>query len=151
MPTPGRVEKLLWPLGAGIRIDSGIEEGQLLGTQFDSMLGKLIVHAATREQALARMKYALEETVILGLGTNQAYLRAIADHSAVREGRYHTGFLAAEFGDFLPQVPEKALALLTLTHQAGLAGERIQEQETSSAASPWNSFGPTSAGTGVPL
>src|SRR6185369_2679643 len=71
MPTPGRVEMLRWPTGPGIRVDSGIEEGQTVGTSFDSMLAKLIVHAPNRDHAVARMRWALQETVILGLGTNQ--------------------------------------------------------------------------------
>src|SRR6202044_573252 len=99
MPTPGKVEKIHWPTGPGIRVDSGIEEGQTIGTSFDSMLAKLIVFAPTRDHALARMKFALEETVIFGVGTNQDYLRTMASHPAVREGRVHTGFLGTEFKD----------------------------------------------------
>ncbi len=97
VPTPGRVEKLKWPTGAGIRVESGIEEGQVLGTQFDSMLAKLIVSAESRERALERLKYALEETVILGLGTNQSYLRTLCDHPSVQKGEVYTQFLEKEF------------------------------------------------------
>jgi acetyl/propionyl-CoA carboxylase alpha subunit len=121
MPTPGKVERLKWPTGPGIRVDSGIEEGQTVGTSFDSMLAKLIVYAANRDHAVSRMRYALAETVILGLGTNQAYLRAIADHPSVREGRVHTGFLGAQFGDFAPVPSQHELELLVLARSQGLA------------------------------
>lgn len=104
IPTPGKVERLKWPTGTGIRIESGIEEGQVVGTQFDSMLAKLIVHAHNRDQALQRMKFALEETVILGLGTNQSYLRTLVDHPQVREGRVNTGLLEAEAHALMPQL-----------------------------------------------
>lgn len=100
IPTPGRVERLKWPTGIGIRVESGIEEGQEVGTQFDSMLAKLVVSAQNRDHALARLRFALQETVILGsagFATNQNYLRTLADHPMVREGRVHTGFLAQEF------------------------------------------------------
>jgi acetyl/propionyl-CoA carboxylase alpha subunit len=121
MPTPGRVERLRWPTGPGIRVDSGIEEGQSLGTHFDSMLAKLIVHAPTREAALARMRYALDETVILGVGTNQAYLRAIAAHPAVAEGKVHTGFLEEAFAEFAPEPGAAELEALSAARAAGLA------------------------------
>jgi acetyl/propionyl-CoA carboxylase alpha subunit len=112
LPTPGKVEMLRWPTGPGIRIDSGIEEGQTVGTSFDSMLAKLIVFGQNRDHALSRMKYALDETVILGMGTNQSYLRAIADHPAVHEGRVHTGFLGTAFADFAPQLSVADLELI---------------------------------------
>lgn len=100
VPTPGTVSKLKWPTGACIRVDSGIEEGQTIGTQFDSMCAKLIVSGENREQAIARLDYALRETVILGLGTNQAYLLALLKNANVRAGKMHTGLLAQELGDY---------------------------------------------------
>jgi acetyl/propionyl-CoA carboxylase alpha subunit len=146
MPTPGRVERLKWPTGPGIRVDSGIEEGQTVGTSFDSMLAKLIVHAPNREHALARMKFALEETVILGLGTNQAYLRAIAEHPRVREGRVDTGFLGAEFADFAPVPSAHELGLLQLARAQGLGRASAAASGGSSGdskggyASPWTAY-----------
>jgi len=139
MPTPGRVERLKWPTGPGIRVDSGIEEGQLVGTSFDSMLAKLIVWAPTREHAMARMRFALDETVILGLGTNQAYLRAIADHPSVCEGRVHTGFLGKEFGSFAPVPGEHELQLLELARAQGFA-RGAGSGDKSGIVSPWAAF-----------
>jgi 3-methylcrotonyl-CoA carboxylase alpha subunit len=148
MPTPGRVEMLRWPTGPGIRVDSGIEEGQEVGTQFDSMLAKLIVHGQNRDHALARMRYALDETVILGMGTNQAYLRAIADHPAVREGRVHTGWLGTEFADFAPRLstPDLELIAAARAQRIGL-GASLGTSGASgngggkAAPSPWTSYG----------
>ena len=124
IPTPGKIARLRWPTGPGIRVDSGIEEGQTVGTSFDSMLAKLIVFARNRDHALARMRYALDETVILGIGTNQSYLRRMADHPLVREGRVHTGFLAEAFGDFAPELSSPELELVAAAHEAriGRAG-----------------------------
>lgn len=139
VPTPGRVEILKWPTGPGIRVDSGIEQGQTIGASFDSMLAKLIVHAPGRDHAVARMHYALQETVILGLGTNQAYLRAICEHPHVREGRVHTGFLGEEFAQFAPQMSETQLNLLSASRKAGLArgGVSTTGSQTVAFPSPW--------------
>jgi acetyl/propionyl-CoA carboxylase alpha subunit len=125
MPTPGKVEMLRWPTGPGIRVDSGIEEGQTVGTSFDSMLAKLIVHAPNRDHALARMRYALDETVILGMGTNQNYLRALASDPAVKEGRVHTGYLAEKYGDYAPKMEEQDLSILTAAHSQRVTSQRM--------------------------
>ncbi|MBI4925956.1 MAG: ATP-grasp domain-containing protein [Bdellovibrio sp.] len=101
MPTPGKIEILKWPQGTGIRVDSGIEEGQRLGTQFDSLLAKLVVYAENRDRALERMKFALKDTVILGIGTNQNYLKNLCDHPKVEQGKVYTNFLETEFVEFL--------------------------------------------------
>jgi acetyl-CoA/propionyl-CoA carboxylase biotin carboxyl carrier protein len=106
MPTPGPVWRVKWPTGAGIRVESGIEEGQVLGTKFDPMIGKLITRAETRLKAIERMKFALEETVILGLGTNQSYLHALTQDDQVREGRVHTHFLEEAYASFKPPLPD---------------------------------------------
>ena len=140
MPTPGKVERLRWPTGAGIRIESGIEEGQVVGTQFDSMLAKLVVYAEDRSQAIARMRFALDETVLLGMGTNQAYLRTIADHPAVIDGRVDTHFLERELGGFKPELDADALSQIAGLRQSGLA-RAVSAGGTESGgaplASPW--------------
>jgi len=142
MPTPGKVEKIHWPTGPGIRVDSGIEEGQTIGTSFDSMLAKLIVFAPTRDHALARMKFALEETVIFGVGTNQDYLRAMASHPAVREGRVHTGFLGTEFKDYAPKLQGESLAVLSAAYESvktsGPPFGSDLRQTTAQFPSPWH-------------
>jgi acetyl-CoA/propionyl-CoA carboxylase biotin carboxyl carrier protein len=140
IPTPGPVEYLKWPTGYGIRVESGIEEGQSIGTQFDSMLGKLIVYGETRGQALARMKYALKETVILGLGTNQNYLRAIANHPLVKSGQMDTGLLEREFSDYKPEPSEEDLILLQKAKQDGIARTGsfgIFDESEETLPSPW--------------
>jgi acetyl/propionyl-CoA carboxylase alpha subunit len=143
IPTPGKVEKLRWPTGAGIRIESGIEEGQTVGTQFDSMLGKLIVYAPTREHALKRLRFALEETVILGMGTNQNYLRSLLNHPRVIEGKVDTGFLGAEFGKFAPSLSAEDLDLIFAAKTAGLGQTQSGFSggaESARSPSPWTAF-----------
>jgi acetyl/propionyl-CoA carboxylase alpha subunit len=146
-PTPGRIERLRWPMGPGIRVDSGIEEGQVIGTQFDSMLAKLIVSAPTRDHAIHRLRYALEETVILGIGSNQSYLHALTRDPHVLEGRVHTGYLGEAYAKFAPELSEGEASLLEAARAQGLAKGLAQgAAEAGGAAgsafpSPWSAFG----------
>jgi acetyl/propionyl-CoA carboxylase alpha subunit len=142
-PTPGRVSRLKWPSGPGIRVDSGIEEGQTIGTQFDSMLAKLIVHAQTRDHAIHRLRYALEETQILGLGTNQSYLLALTCDAHVLEGRVHTGYLGQAYASFAPELEAEEASLIALARAQGLARGTPAASQGASAAplSPWTAFG----------
>jgi acetyl/propionyl-CoA carboxylase alpha subunit len=143
-PTPGTVTRLRWPTGTGIRVESGIEEGQTVGTSFDSMLAKLIVKAETREQAISRMRFALDETVIHGLGTNQLYLRALCDDEAVFSGKVHTGYLGQAYSDFAPVPAERDLQLLSEARAAGLTrGASLNTgnaQREGNWPSPWEVF-----------
>jgi propionyl-CoA carboxylase alpha chain/3-methylcrotonyl-CoA carboxylase alpha subunit/acetyl-CoA/propionyl-CoA carboxylase biotin carboxyl carrier protein len=82
------------PAGEGIRIDSGIREGQSVTPAFDSMLAKLIASGATREEARQRLARALADTALLGVATNLDYLARIMAHPAFAAARLHTGFLA---------------------------------------------------------
>ena len=140
MPTPGRVDRLKWPTGTGIRIESGIEEGQEVGTAFDSMLAKIVVSAPDRGHAIERMKWALAETVVLGIGTNQAYLSAIAAHPAVAAGQVYTNFLETEFLPYEPRPSTQDLELLVQAQKSGLLSSRTAATGGTSQAgfpSPW--------------
>ncbi|MEN9722820.1 MAG: hypothetical protein RJB38_806 [Pseudomonadota bacterium] len=138
-PTPGRVEALRWPTGTGIRVESGIEPGQEIGTQFDSLLAKLIVHAPSREIAVQRMRFALEETVVGGMGTNQRYLMAIAQDSEVAAGRMHTGYLAQKWADFAPKISENDLQTVLFLKSVpwSSAGRREDRESRGGLPSPW--------------
>jgi acetyl-CoA/propionyl-CoA carboxylase biotin carboxyl carrier protein len=90
LPAPGPVTKFEPPSGPGVRLDSGVETGSVIGGQFDSMLAKLIVHGATREEALARSRRALDEFHIEGLATVIPFHRAVvADPAFIGD---HDGF-----------------------------------------------------------
>jgi acetyl/propionyl-CoA carboxylase alpha subunit len=145
MPTPGKVEKLLWPTGTGIRVESGIEEGQTVGTSFDSMLAKLVVWAPTRDQAVARMRFALDETVILGMGTNQSYLRALASDANVIAGNMHTGYLGSAYADFAPVPSKESFELVSAARAQGLGKLHVSGGAATGGErtypSPWISGG----------
>ena len=69
LPAPGTVEKIWYPSGPGVRMDAGVEDGSVIGGQFDSLLAKLIVRGADRTQALERSRRALEEFRVEGMAT----------------------------------------------------------------------------------
>ncbi|KLO46062.1 acetyl-CoA carboxylase biotin carboxylase subunit [Mycobacterium nebraskense] len=82
LPAPGPVTKFHPPAGPGVRLDSGVETGSVIGGQFDSMLAKLIVHGANRAEALARARRALAEFEVEGLATVIPFHRAVVSDPA---------------------------------------------------------------------
>ena len=87
IPAPGTVTKYVEPTGPGVRVDSGVREGSVIGGQFDSMLAKLIVTGETRQQALERSRRALDEFVVEGMPTVLPFDRAIVrDPAFVGDG-----------------------------------------------------------------
>ena len=82
LPAPGPVTTFVAPEGPGVRVDSGVESGSVIGGQFDSMLAKLIVTGATREEALARSRRALAEFTVEGLATVIPFHRAVVSDPA---------------------------------------------------------------------
>jgi acetyl-CoA/propionyl-CoA carboxylase biotin carboxyl carrier protein len=87
LPATGRVERLAWPAGPGIRVDAGIDEGSIVGARFDPMLAKVIAHGPDRATAFARLTTALDETVVLGLTTNLRFLRWLVRQPVVLDGQ----------------------------------------------------------------
>ena len=91
LPQAGRLERLRLP--DGIRVDSGVREGDEIGTAYDPMIAKLIAAGDTREEAFDRLARALHETEIGGVTTNLPLLRWLVGHPFVRAGRVTTAFL----------------------------------------------------------
>jgi acetyl-CoA/propionyl-CoA carboxylase biotin carboxyl carrier protein len=90
LPSIGRVLAVHEPTGPGIRVDSALIEGLEISPHYDPMLAKVIAHADDRAQALARIRRAIEETVVLGVRTNVEYLAALLDAPAVVAGALDT-------------------------------------------------------------
>jgi acetyl-CoA/propionyl-CoA carboxylase biotin carboxyl carrier protein len=94
LPATGRVERLTWPSGPGIRVDAGIDEGSIVSARFDPMLAKVIAHGSNRAEALDRLTAALDATVLLGPTTNLRFLRWLVREPAVRDGQMRIDTLA---------------------------------------------------------
>ncbi|MEV4055760.1 acetyl/propionyl/methylcrotonyl-CoA carboxylase subunit alpha [Amycolatopsis sp. NPDC049688] len=101
LPAPGTVTKFVAPSGPGVRVDSGVESGSVIGGQFDSMLAKLIVTGSDRNNALERSRRALDEMVVEGMATVLPFDRVIVDDPAFigDENGFsvHTRWIETEF------------------------------------------------------
>jgi len=94
-PAPGRITLLRLPTGPGVRVDTGFAEGDTVPSEFDSMLAKIIAHGSNRQQALARLRRAVADTmVVIDDGTtNQGYLLELLGRRELRAGEVDTGWL----------------------------------------------------------
>ncbi|WP_435299606.1 biotin carboxylase N-terminal domain-containing protein [Timonella sp. A28] len=105
LPQPGKISALKFPSGPGVRIDTGVEEGDVISGAFDSMIAKVIVTGATREQAIARARRALSEMTVEGIPTvlpfHQAVLNAeaYAPADATTPFSVYTSWIETEFMD----------------------------------------------------
>ncbi len=92
-PSPGTITKWVMPGGPGVRVDTHCYAGYEVPTYYDPLLAKVLVHAATREEAIRRMDRALEETVVEGIDTTAQFHRRILRNAFFRRGEYSTAFL----------------------------------------------------------
>ncbi|WP_339497898.1 acetyl/propionyl/methylcrotonyl-CoA carboxylase subunit alpha [Pseudomonas canadensis] len=131
LPQTGDV--LRWDPATGVRIDHGVMEGQRISPFYDPMLGKIIAHGATREEARRKLLRAVEDTVLLGVATNQLLLVDLLKHPDFVGGDFSTGFIAEHFREIPPLTPStEQLALAAALfyqhsanqHPQGLAGWR---------------------------
>ena len=103
IPSPKRIDSLNFAGGIGVRVDSFIYAGYQIPTNYDSMLGKLIIHSSSREKALIRMKRSLQETFIEGPKTTLPLLEMIFENKDFNNGNFDINFL----GKFLKNIKEK--------------------------------------------
>ena len=101
LPSPGKLVRVAFPEGPGVRVDTGFEEGDVITPHYDPLIAKLIVHGDDREAAIARGRAMLRGTTIEGPFTNLALLRAVLDHPAFVAGRTFTSFLDTHRQDLL--------------------------------------------------
>ncbi|MEB3067593.1 acetyl-CoA carboxylase biotin carboxylase subunit [[Mycobacterium] vasticus] len=121
LPTGGRVLAVHEPTGAGVRVDSSLQDGTVVGSDYDPMLSKVIAHGADRAQALARLDAALAGTAVFGVQTNVEFLRFLLADPRVIAGDLDTELLDARSGDFSPlAAPDDVLAAAGLYRQWAL-------------------------------
>ena len=131
LPQTGDV--LRWEPAAGVRVDHGVLEGQRISPFYDAMLGKIIAHGATREEARRKLLRAVEDTVLLGVTTNQRLLADLLKHPDFIAGDFSTGLIAEHFNEIPRQAAtDEQIALAAAlfyhhsasAHRQGLAGWR---------------------------
>ncbi|WP_201582388.1 acetyl/propionyl/methylcrotonyl-CoA carboxylase subunit alpha [Psychrobacter immobilis] len=112
---------------AGVRIDDGVREGDVISPFYDSMIAKLIVHAPTREQALAKLDRALGQTRIVGLPTNVAFLRYILNTESFSKANLDTALIEREADELFNQHPLQLSTLAVTAIAQQLASEGIAQ------------------------
>ena len=101
LPSPGLLERFAPPEGNGIRLDTGVTEGDRITPFYDPMIAKLVAHGRDRGAAIDRMLTALGEFRIEGIVTNIDFLGRVIDHDAFRAGNTHTGFVDEHRSDLM--------------------------------------------------
>ena len=109
LPDTGVLKRYSPPVGPGIRVDDGVEEGGEVSIHYDPMLSKLITHGPTREAAIDRMIQAIDNYEVVGVKTTLDFGRFACDHEAFRSGNFDTGFVNEHFS------PEKLIRDLPIS------------------------------------
>ena len=121
LPAPGRITEWQIPTGPGVRVDAGFRKGDVIGGNFDSLLAKLIVTGATREEAIQRSRRALAEFEVQGLATALPFHRAILEDPNYTENfKVYTSYIENEFVNEIP-----AFATEVLDVQTKAAAEKL--------------------------
>ena len=104
LPAPGRITKMSLPTGPGVRVDTGFRTGDAITGNFDSLLAKLIVTGATREQAITRARRAIAEFTIEGMATALPFHQAILQDPAFTDVfKVYTSYIEKEFNNQIPK------------------------------------------------
>jgi acetyl-CoA carboxylase biotin carboxylase subunit len=92
-PSPGKIAYYHPPGGLGVRVDSAVYQGYVIPPNYDSLVGKLIVHGRNRTEALMRLRRALDEFIVDGIDTTLPLFRALVREQAIVDGDYHIHWL----------------------------------------------------------
>ncbi|WP_455430180.1 acetyl/propionyl/methylcrotonyl-CoA carboxylase subunit alpha [Oerskovia enterophila] len=130
LPAPGRISRLHFPSGPGVRVDSGVSEGDVISGAFDSMIAKVIVTGATRLEAVQRARRALREMVVEGIPTVVPFHRAVLDSEdfVPTDGsafRVHTRWIETTFADELTKLAPATPAQSPTEEDEAPATERV--------------------------
>ncbi|ASY16281.1 acetyl-CoA/propionyl-CoA carboxylase, biotin carboxylase, biotin carboxyl carrier protein [Candidatus Planktophila sulfonica] len=124
LPAPGRITSWNIPTGPGVRVDAGFRNGDVIGGNFDSLLAKLIVTGATREQAIQRARRALAEFEVGGLATALPFHRAILEDPAYTDVfKVYTSYIENEFKNDIPAFESAAAEIQTRVAAEKLVAE----------------------------
>ncbi len=148
LPSTGVIRSYREPSGPGVRVDSGVYGGFEVPVYYDPLISKLITWGTDRQEAIARMRRALEEYVITGIATTVAFHRQVLDHPEFLSGEFSTHFIDEQYrasagaNDGFPRSLKEIAALAAVWHdltnrgkiKIGMTDRRLKEN-------PWKTFG----------
>ncbi|MEX0868246.1 MAG: biotin/lipoyl-containing protein, partial [Nitriliruptoraceae bacterium] len=153
-PAPGTIERLVLPTGPGIRVDTGVSEGDTIPPEYDSMIAKIIAVGHDRHAAISRMRRALAQTTVLVRGgtTNRAFLLDLLEHDAFVSGELDTGWLDRMTADGGYRFTTRAdVALIAAAFDAYDAASRVSRERFFAAAARGRPSASVDVGASVDL
>jgi acetyl-CoA carboxylase biotin carboxylase subunit len=147
LPQAGTLDRLELPDGPGVRCDVGVRSGGVVPVHYDPLIGKIIVWAPTRGQAIERARRALAECILTGLHTTLRFHRWLIEQEPFTSGRYDTAYLAHAFGASLPTdgIAEETFAAVlaaTVAHVDAAALRGAAAARGTLTASRWRAAAP---------
>ncbi|MCB0101911.1 MAG: acetyl-CoA carboxylase biotin carboxylase subunit [Anaerolineales bacterium] len=137
LPSTGKLLQFIQPQGPGIRVDSGFAAGDEVTHFYDPLLAKLIVYAGNREDAIKRMKNALNDFIVHGVVTNMDYMHAVLETDDFKQGKVTTRWVDTKFGEWnVPQPELHALIAAALTDVVFVGGKT--QPAVSNETDPFN-------------
>jgi acetyl/propionyl-CoA carboxylase alpha subunit/acetyl-CoA carboxylase carboxyltransferase component len=136
-PSPGRIARLDLPAGPGIRVDTGVSEGDIIPADFDSMIAKIIAYGRDRDEALGRLRRAMAQTTVIieGGATNKSFVLDLLNQPEVIDASADTGWIDRVRGEGrLVSYRHSAVALAAAAIEAYEEEERVERQRLLSTA-----------------
>jgi acetyl-CoA carboxylase biotin carboxylase subunit len=145
-PCPGTISRLQAPRGPGVRTDSGVYEGWTVPLEYDPLLAKLVAWGGDRQEAIARLRRALDEYEVFGIETTIPFFRRVLDHPAFLAGEIDTGFIDRALAEGTLSVQESSpdeerVALLAAALDAWQQCSKPATHEPQTRASEWKMAG----------
>jgi acetyl/propionyl-CoA carboxylase alpha subunit len=147
LPSSGEILYYSEPVGPGIRIDSGVTGGTVVGVEYDPILAKLVVYAPDRDLAITKMINALKEYKILGIKTSRRFMIDVLSHPEFKAGRTYTDFIETHMADRTVDADTAAELAVAASSAAMLSKSKVRvagRREIS--PSPWQTIGPWEIG-----
>ncbi len=143
-PSPGTIARLRWPQGPGVRVDSGVEEGDEIPLDYDPMVAKVVTHGRDRDEALRRMRRALRETRVDGIETSIPFFLALLEDADVLSASVSTQFLESfAFEPPAPSADAEEIGLVAAAVAAARASLALRGSSQPRPPSAWRTARPT--------
>ena len=148
MPSSGKILYYEEPVGPGIRVDSGVTGGSVIGVEYDPILAKLIVHAPNRDLAINKMINALKDYRILGIKTSRRFMIDVLEHAEFKAGRTYTSFIETNMADRTVDTDKISNLAAAVSSVAMMRKVQIQAGggRKEVRPSPWLTIGPWEIG-----